>query len=317
MVDHDPKLSELRDELRRLPAPRAGEGFTHAVMARLDAAQPAEPWLGLPRLVMVATAVVAVAVALSPTFREPFPGGGGGGASPPTVAGDTAGPAGLASGVPAGETTAPQGTPPFDRLRAGRSGGPDGEKGAATTAPESVPRAPGDGTATGGRNAGGAASPSRETAAPPSSTPSAPTATERGAEGPGGAAVDDGYRPDRRVVRVTERPAAEIAAAGAAPAAADAARSVSTRQPASRPAALDAGEREQALRRLAELRREQRQLGQRLTALAALAAPESAPALLLGGDESMELVLDLDAGAPSAGGVRPASYRPGEPPGHR
>jgi len=61
---------------------------------------------------------------------------------------------------------------------------------------------------------------------------------------------------------------------------------------------------QEAVRRLAELRREQ----QRLRAdLATLAAAER-PTLLLGGDETVELVLDFDRTA--AGGVRPASWRP-------
>jgi hypothetical protein len=283
MVDHDPKLSR---ELRRLPAPRAGEGFTRAVMARLDTEPPAVPWLTLPRLAMVATAVVAVAVALSPTFREPFPGGGG--AVPPTVAGDAAGPAGLEGSAAAAE---PESTPP-------------------------------------GRSALDEASvePGARRGAPPTGTGSA--AGEHGDEGRSGAAASPTYRPDRRVVRVTERPGGETAATEA-PAAAQAAAGDSrpgTARPAAfeladfdpaafDPGALDDGEREQALRRLAELRREQRQLDRRLTALAALVAPESVPALLLGGDESVELVLDLTAAAPTAGDMRPASYRPGGPPG--
>jgi hypothetical protein len=288
MVDHDPKLSR---ELRRLPAPRAGEGFTRAVMARLDTEPPAVPWLTLPRLAMVATAVVAVAVALSPTFREPFPGGGG--AVPPTVAGDAAGPAGLEGSAAAAE---PESTPPGRSALDEASVEPGARRGAE----------PGDAAAGGG--------------APPSGSSSG--AGERGDDGRSGAAGNRSYRPDRRVVRVTERPGGETPATEA-PSAAQAAgearpgtaRSAAFDPAAFDPAALDAVEREQALRRLAELRREQRQLDRRLTALAALVAPESAPALLLGGDESVELVLDLTAAAPTAGDMRPASYRPGGPPG--
>jgi hypothetical protein len=253
-------------------------------------------------------------VALSPTFREPFPGGG---AVPPTVAGDAAGPAGLADGVPAGETAAPEGTRPFDRLRADRSGGPGGKAGAGTAAPEGTPPSdrPKAGRSGGpdGEAGAGTAAPSGGATVP--GTASAPPAGASGGASRGGAAAGDDYQPDRRVVRVTERPATELAAAGAAPVSSDTARSATARPSRLEPAALDTSEREQALRRLAELRREQRQLDRRLTALAALVAPEAAPALLLGGDESVELVLDLTAAAPTADGVRPASYRPGGPPG--
>lgn len=79
----------------------------------------------------------------------------------------------------------------------------------------------------------------------------------------------------------------------------------------SEPRALDPEERRRAVERLRQLRREQEQLRTRLAAL----TERPAPTLVLGGDESLELVLDLSADAgPTEGlggyGAQPASYRP-------
>lgn len=77
-----------------------------------------------------------------------------------------------------------------------------------------------------------------------------------------------------------------------------------------RPAAMlaydDASDldRQAAARRLAELRRERERL---VSDLATLAAAER-PTVVLGGDETVELVLDF--GEAARGGVRPAAYRP-------
>jgi hypothetical protein len=214
----------LSNRLRDLPAPRAGEGFTRAVLARLDAEPPPAPWLTLPRLALVAAAVVAVVLALAPTFRGPRAGGAG---APVRVA--------EAESVPAAAAATPE--------------EPEAEQPAAVAAIEER-------------------------------TPALRQAQEESATAPRPRA----YVPDGRVVRVRDESAGP---------------------------ALGRDERARALERLAALRREQRQIEDRLAGLAALAAPGAgAPALLLAGDESVELVLDLDAGARSAPGVRPAAYQP-------
>lgn len=219
----------LSDRLRDLPAPRAGEGFNRAVLARLDAEPRPAPWLTLPRLALVAAAVVAVVLALAPTIRGPRAGG----AETPVRVAEAARVPAAAAVIPdepeatPGEAVAAieERTPALDGLRAAR------EDEAAPEAPR--PRA---------------------------------------------------YVPDGRVVRVRDESADP---------------------------ALGRDERARALERLAALRREQRQIEDRLAALATLAAPGAgAPALLLAGDESVELVLDLDAGARPAPGVRPAAYQP-------
>jgi hypothetical protein len=211
----------LSDRLRDLPAPRAGEGFTRAVLARLDAEPPPAPWLTLPRLALVAAAVVAVVLALAPTFRGPRAGGA---EAPARVA--------EAERVPA----------------------------AAAVVPEEPAAKPGEAVASLEDTA-----PARDEATPEAPRPRA-------------------YVPDGRVVRVRDENAGP---------------------------ALGRDERARALERLAALRREQRQIEDRLAALATLATPGAgAPALLLAGDESVELVLDLDAGARTAPGVRPAAYQP-------
>jgi hypothetical protein len=75
---------------------------------------------------------------------------------------------------------------------------------------------------------------------------------------------------------------------------------------------LSAAERRALARRLAELRRERQRLSEQLAAFDA-AVPDQRPALLLAGDESVELVLDVGAARArqgGGGGVRPAGYRP-------
>ena len=211
----------LSDRLRDLPAPRAGEGFTRAVLARLDAEPRPAPWLTLPRLALVAAAVVAVVLALAPTFRGPRAGG----AEAPVRMAE-------AESVPA----------------------------AAAVVPDPPEAKPGEAVAAIAETAS-----ARDEVAPEAPRPRA-------------------YVPDGRVVRVRDE---------------------------STDPALGRDERARALERLAALRREQRQIEDRIAALAALAAPGAgAPALLLAGDESVELVLDLDAGARTAPGVRPAAYQP-------
>lgn len=106
-------------------------------------------------------------------------------------------------------------------------------------------------------------------------------------------------------------------APAAQPSAPEARSAPSTAAPgAARARALDPEERRRAVERLRQLRREQERLSNRLAALTE--AP--APTLVLGGDESLELVLDLNADAGPVGGgagygARPAGYRP--EPEHR
>ncbi|HMB55091.1 MAG TPA: hypothetical protein VKU40_17365 [Thermoanaerobaculia bacterium] len=80
----------LDESLRRLPEARAGEGFTAAVMARLDAgdaetAPAASWWAPLPRLAATA-AVLLVAVAFGFWIALPSPTAPGGGDTPATAA---------------------------------------------------------------------------------------------------------------------------------------------------------------------------------------------------------------------------------------
>lgn len=65
---------------------------------------------------------------------------------------------------------------------------------------------------------------------------------------------------------------------------------------------------------LEELRREQRRLERELTALSQLTASDG-PVIYIGGDETLDLVLDLGSEAP--GTVQPASHRVPAPPRRR
>lgn len=80
----------LDESLRRLPEARAGEGFTAALMARLDAgdaeaAPAASWWTPLPRLAATA-AVLLMAVAFGFWIALPSPTVSGGGDTPATAA---------------------------------------------------------------------------------------------------------------------------------------------------------------------------------------------------------------------------------------
>jgi hypothetical protein len=98
-------------------------------------------------------------------------------------------------------------------------------------------------------------------------------------------------------------PAATQAASDVAPPSTPAAAQPTASLASDRAARLD---HEAAARRLAELRRERERL---VSDLATLAAAER-PTVVLGGDETVELVLDF--AAPGFGAVRPASYRPND-----
>lgn len=143
-------------------------------------------------------------------------------------------------------------------------------------------------------------------------------APEQRADGPEVPAVADGGPPEAAVG--VPAAAGRTADAGAAPAAEPAAptpdREPASRGPVSRgaepasaePAATGPAATRPAKARLAELRRERQRLLEQLAALEAL--PRQEPKLLLGGDESVELVLDLGRPDLERGGVRPAAYRP-------
>ena len=271
MNDH-----QLRDQLRNLPARRAGEGFTRTVLARLDAEPAAPAWLTVPRLVMVAVAVVVVVLALSPTFRGPR-----------AVAAAPQGDAVAANGAGAGDV-------------AGRT--PQADPHPAHPAPIAPAAAPGVAPEVAAET--GIAAP--HAADRVADAGDAPPAASAGGERP--ATDPTGQRPTigRRIVV----PPPDAVATGTRPASS----SAGSANPGATYATL-AGRRPPAgAERLAELRRQQQRLRDRLAALAASTAPNAAPALLVGGDESVELVVDLDPGADSApglaGGTRPASYRP-------
>jgi len=280
MNDH-----QLRDQLRSLPAPRAGEGFTRTVLARLDAEPAATAWLTVPRLVTVAVAVVVVVLALSPTFRRPRVA--------PAPQGDAVAANGAGTGDVAGRT--PQ-ADPHPALP-------------APIAPAAAPGVEPEVAAETGIAAPHAADRVADAGDPP---PAASAGGERRATDP------TGQRPaiGRRIVV----PPPDAVATGTRPASSPAgstdlgSANPGSANPGAAYARLPAADRRQALERLAELRRQQQRLRDRLAALAASTAPNAAPALLVGGDESVELVVDLGPGADSGpglpGGTRPARYRP-------
>ncbi len=165
-----------------------------------------------------------------------------------------------------------------------------------------------------------ASAPSLETEQDFEGTPSHPEPVSALATlpaGPADASTDSGTATGGETGAVTEAAAVRDAVPDPAPAARETRGAPSTAEAgAAQARALDPEERRRAVERLRQLRREQERLRTRLAALTE--AP--APTLVLGGDESLELVLDLNADAGAVGGgagygALPAGYR--QEPEHR
>jgi hypothetical protein len=248
----------LRANLQRLPDGRAGEGFTQAVLARVDELErrrqrPAglPRWLTPPRLMTAAVAAAAVLAAalLLPAMAPP--------ATPPSAA-----------------ASAPQSAPAAGPAR-------------------SLPSAASPAAATSGSDS------AADLGAPEVHLAAVPAADAAGVDA---AAVDE---------PTAGSPAGEQIAAARTGATGSDQLGGPTARPATRPADVD---RRDLARRVAELRRERARLAEQLAALDA-SVPAERPALLLAGDESVELVLDVGAAqAQRGGGTRPAGYRPDNRP---
>jgi hypothetical protein len=338
----------LGESLRRLPEARARDGFTAAVLARVDRlaageggrVSPPAParWLGgwplagaLTAAVSVAAVTVAVLLALGAADPRPRDGAvlqaaareAEEGAVPP----GSGGARGTAVNPPAGEVGAagreeiasPTGPDP----RVSHGGAHQGGAAAAGAAEHG----------TDGAGAGGAAGAMRTAGRRPNAAADrqAPRAVERvavvgpgaepgvaGAEAAGVEAARDraAAPPDSTLARSTTAAPAFAAPSTASPSPAETSYRLAA---AGRPGA---GVGDEAAERLARLRRERAELLAELTALRRAVPPPRPSELLLGGDESFELVLDLQAGGRSGreapgGGYQPASVERPAPAPHR
>ena len=312
----------LRDALRALPAPQAGEGFTEEVLARLDlrAARPAVAARPrrLRRLALTAAAVAALAVAVAddrlwPSGRWLWLGGDLGTAGTQSEASSEA--SGTASGA----------------SREARPSGADAGPGKAASGSEASRGAEGRAIRSGGTAADGdATSDSRsrgteavhtgvgDRAGGDGSGP-APGRLGRGrSEDAGPAAGDrDPVRSGEGSQPAEERPAVRPGGASARIAAPD--RLAARPRPADATFLVDhAVPRRwtasdltgaEAAARLALLRDERERLLVDLRALRAAVPPEEPAGLLLAGGESVDVVLGLGSGT-----ARPVSQRPDASP---
>lgn len=273
----------LRANLRRLPDERASDGFTEAVLARVDELERRRQrrpgrlaaWLTPPRL-LTATAALAAAVLAAAVVLPRLP------AAEPSPASDD--PAIAATPAPDAGSPAAAGSGRTDAR--GTS-----EARPATTAPRLAD----------GLDAVASRTPSAAT--PFSDRPDLRTA---------GLSGDEAGTP----LAAAEPPAGS--AAGSSPPGGTSGNRLAAAPAAGSDDGLSAAERRALARRLAELRRERERLAQQLAALDA-AVPDRRPSLVLAGDESVELVLDVGAarqqqGGGGGGSIRPAGYRPDDRP---
>lgn len=296
----------LKESLRRLPEARAGEGFTRAVLARIEEMEAEEDrpresrapgaggwpsWLPLPtpRLATVLVAAMVVGLVAAPLLLNgpaaPRPAGwvetvAGGDAATPQPAEDGAEGLEMAG---SGEAARPSAgalhgqQPPADQRAA-----------VDLPAPTLPPRAPAQDPAVEGSRSG-------------EGDDAASEAGSGNDETEGGIGGNAGTPPAPDASRPRDR-----AGSPAPPAQSTGGGDTRLASASGEAAPLD---REAALRRLTELRRRQERLRAELAALSDTGRPGSAPALLLGGDESVELVLDLGSPryADAGGTVRPAA----------